>query len=411
MEFRNGRLYICHFLLYEIYKMKVDRVKFILFIMVTSTIGQMAAEIYIPSLPFIARDFQASHSLSQLSVTIYLLGMVLPTILFGYLSDFFGRRKILIVATSIGLIGNLCCVFAPSIWLFILGRFIQGVGLGGVGSLARAIMRDRLSGVELAKFASYLSMIFALVIDLSPFVGGFLQEFVGWRAIFVLLLVYNAGAVYLSTKHVDRENISLNNELDMAKLPSIIKDTLSCRTFVKYNLIAAFTYVAIMLYLAVASFIFEEKIGISPAEFGSTTLGLSFVYMFAAFLNGRLLKKYAMDTLIRNGVILMSLATLILFIMFFIGVSYWGMVLFVALMYLACGQLFSNSSASAFTSISKNIGVSSALYSTIQILLAVIFTGIVSLFSALNILPFACLMLIVCILLALLAGYKPKAPK
>ncbi|HCY38681.1 MAG TPA: hypothetical protein DHV02_02360, partial [Neisseriales bacterium] len=180
-----------------------SRFKFIFFIVVTSSIGQIAAEVYIPSLPYISRDFQVSSSLTQLSIAVFLFGMSLPGILFGYISDFFGRRKILLIATSLSGCGTLLCLMAPNIYVLILGRFIQGLGFSGVGSLSRAILRDRMSGVELARYVSYLAMITVLAIDISPFIGGFLQEYFGWRPIFALLLVYNLLAIYLSYQFKD----------------------------------------------------------------------------------------------------------------------------------------------------------------------------------------------------------------
>ena len=385
------------------------KVYFIIFIVVTSTIGQMAAEIYIPSLPYIARYFQVDDSLVQLSLSVFLFGLALPGIFFGHISDYLGRRKILIIATTIGLIGNLLCLSATNIYLLILGRFIQGLGLSGVGSTSRAILRDKMTGVELAKYSSYLAIILVIVIDTAPFIGGVLQEYVGWRSIFGVLLMYNILAIVFSYRYVDDDKVVLNESLNFRGLPQIVLNIVKNKIFMKYNLIATFTYVAIMLYLTAASFFFVFKIGLSPAQFGTTTLALAMVYITGSFINGKLLKYVSMDKLISNGAILMMLATSLLFAMaFIIEPSYWLMLVFVSFVYLACGQLFSNSSASAFTAMNKNVGVSSAVYSSIQILVAAIFTAILSLFSNATVLPFACLMLVVCICLILLSLWKPN---
>ncbi len=386
-----------------------SRFKFILFLVVTSTIGQMSAEVYIPSLPFISHDFQVSNSLAQLSVAVFLFGMSIPGIFFGYISDFFGRRKILLIATSISSCGTLLCFVAPNIYVLILGRFIQGLGFSGVGSLSRAILRDRMSGVELAKFASNLAMALALVIDLSPFIGGFLQEYFGWRPIFALLFIYNLLAIYMSYNFKDDERTVLNQHLELNRVLHTCWDTLKNPVFVKYNLISALTYALFMSYLAVASFLFERVIGISPTEFGITTLGLSFVYMFSSFLNGQFLKRHKMEVLIRNGVIIMwfSLALLCVY-GFWLPLSYWGLVTFVVLVYLASGSLFSNSSAKAFSAIDKNVGSASALYSTLQVFIGAIFTALISLFPTNSVLPLAGFVLIICSGLTYLYRLKIK---
>ncbi len=386
------------------------RFQFILFLVVTSTIGQMAAEVYIPSLPFIAHDFQVSSSLTQISIAVFLFGMSIPGIFFGYISDFFGRRRILLVATSISFGGTLLCMCAPNIYILILGRFIQGLGFSGVGSLSRAILRDRMTGVELARFASNLAMILAFVIDVSPFIGGFLQEYLGWRPIFAMLLLYNALAIYMSYHYQDDGQTTLNEHLQLSRLLHISLGTLKNRTFLIYNTLAALTYSVLMAYLAVASFLFEKVIGISPTEFGATTLGLSFVYMFGSFLNGRLLKHFAMNRLIKNGIVLMWLSCgLLLLYATILPLTYWGLVLFVAVVYLGCGALFSNSSAQAFTSIDKNVGSASAVYSTMQVLYGAGFTLLISWFHPTTTLPLAMIVGGICILMTVIA-MKLKTP-
>lgn len=386
------------------------RFKFILFLVVTSTIGQMAAEVYIPSLPFIAHDFQVSSSLTQISIAVFLFGMSIPGIFFGYISDFFGRRRILLIATSISFVGTLLCMCAPNIYILILGRFIQGLGFSGVGSLSRAILRDRMTGVELARFASNLAMILAFVIDVSPFIGGFLQEYLGWRPIFAMLLLYNALAIYMSYHYQDDGQTTLNEHLQLSRVLHISLGTLKNRTFLIYNTLAALTYAVLMAYLAVASFLFEKVIGISPTEFGATTLGLSFVYMFGSFLNGRLLKHFAMNRLIKNGIVLMWLGCGLLFLYATVlPLTYWGLVLFVAVVYLGCGALFSNSSAQAFTSIDKNVGSASAVYSTMQVLYGAGFTLLISWFHPTTTLPLAMIVGGICILMTIIA-MKLKAP-
>ncbi len=384
-----------------------SRYKFLLFIIVTSTIGQIAAEIYIPSLPYISHDFSISNSLTQLSIAVFLFGMAVPGIFFGYISDYFGRRKILILSTSISSVGTLMCVIAPNIYILIIGRLIQGLGFSGVGSLSRAILRDRMSGVELAKFASNLAVITVLVIDVSPFFGGFLQQYFGWRPIFGILLCYNLFAIYISYQFKDDSNAELNEQLNLGRILHSAYDVIKDKTFFKYNMFSALTYAVLMSYLAVASFLFENKVGISPTEFGTTTLGLSFVYMLGTFTNGRLLQHFHMDKLIRNGVILMWVTAIYcLLIATLIPLTYWSLVILVVLIYLSSSALFANSSAQAFSSVGKSVGVASALYSSVEVFVAAVFSALISLFHVNSTLPLAGFMIIICIFMTSLFAIK-----
>ena len=110
----------------------MSKTKFLIFVVIISTMGQMAAEIYIPSLPYITLDLKATHNLTQLSMSGFLFGMAIPGIFFGYVSDYIGRRKILLVGTSISLIGSTMCLFAPSIyWLIACVACVDGAGGAG----------------------------------------------------------------------------------------------------------------------------------------------------------------------------------------------------------------------------------------------------------------------------------------
>lgn len=170
---------------------------------------------------------------------------------------------------------------------------------------------------------------------------------------------------------------------------------------------SALTYAVLMTYLAAASFLFENKIGISPTEFGTTTLGLSFIYMLGTFTNGRLLQRFHMDKLIRNGVVLMWVTAIYcLLIATLIPLSYWSLVILVVLIYLSSSALFANSSAQAFSSVGKSVGVASALYSSIQVFVAVIFSALISLFYVNSTLPLAGFMIIICILMTSLFAIK-----
>ncbi|MDD3266094.1 MAG: MFS transporter [Burkholderiales bacterium] len=377
-------------------------IRFITFIVVVSTIGQIAAEIYIPSMPSIAKDLNTNTHLVQMSMVVFLFGMAIFGILFGYLSDYFGRRKILILSSTISLLGTILCVIAPSIYILILGRLIQGIGLSGVGSAGKAIIRDRMTGVELAKFSSNLAILTVITIDISPFIGGILQETMGWRPIFILLLIYNIWAMYLSYKFKDDNPIELNKSLNLNRIFHTAFDVFKNKMFLKYNMMSALTYAVLMSYLAVASFLFEEVIGISPAKFGSTVFLLTFVYMFGTFINGQLLRKYSMNKLINNGVILMWIAGVYsILIATILPLTYITMVIYIILIYIASSALFANSSALAFTAINKNVGIASALYSSIQVFIAAIFAAVISLFKAHSIMPLAGIMITICILMTI----------
>ena len=163
---------------------------FFLTVLILSSIGLVATDVYLPSLPFIEVDLSTTKNIAQLSLTFYLVSFSLSQLFYGPLSDKIGRRKVALGGLTISLFGTLVCIFAPSIYLLILGRLIQGLGLGAGSTLARSIRRDVHSGNDLSHFGSYIIIGTSILFAIAPAIGGYIQEYIGWRFNFLFLLVF-----------------------------------------------------------------------------------------------------------------------------------------------------------------------------------------------------------------------------
>src|SRR5690606_31484074 len=119
-------------------------------------LGPFTIDMYLPSFPTIVEDYETTASLVQVSLTTCLLGLGLGQLIIGPMSDVQGRRKPLLIFLIMYLIASVICAFAPSIYLFIVGRFLQGFAAAGGLVISRAIVRDIYSGRELTKFFSLL---------------------------------------------------------------------------------------------------------------------------------------------------------------------------------------------------------------------------------------------------------------
>lgn len=159
-------------------------------ILLIATLGQIGADLYLPSLPSITHDFSVLPSKVQFTFASYLFGFSISHLFYGPISDRIGRRTPILFGVGLSLIGCLVCATAPSIEILIVGRFLQGTGVGACNSVGRSLTRDFLSGAELAKMGSYLSMVAAFILAASPTLGGYLQYYFSWRAAFIFLSCY-----------------------------------------------------------------------------------------------------------------------------------------------------------------------------------------------------------------------------
>ena len=160
-------------------------------LIMAACLTQFAADIYAPSIPAMARDFEASIDSVQWSMSIYMFGVAVSQLVYGPLSEGIGRKPPMIFGLLIMLIGSIVCAMTIIIDLVIFGRFVQGIGAGACASLWRSVFRDSFSKEELAQYSSYLVTAVMFVIPTAPLIGGYLQQYFGWYASFVFMTIYS----------------------------------------------------------------------------------------------------------------------------------------------------------------------------------------------------------------------------
>jgi multidrug resistance protein len=157
-----------------------------------SAVGPLALNIFVPSMPGLQREFGVSYGVVQLTLTLYIIGMALCQLVYGPLSDRFGRRPVLLAGMALFVVASVWAVLATSMGMLIAARLLQAIGGASGLVLSRAIVRDLYDRDRSASVLGYITMAFVVAPMLAPTVGGLLDQFAGWRAIFVLLALVGA---------------------------------------------------------------------------------------------------------------------------------------------------------------------------------------------------------------------------
>ena len=155
-----------------------------------TALGPMSMDMYLPSLPDIGRALDASTAQVQLTISSYLFGFAVGQIIYGPVSDRFGRRPVILAALVLYGIASVVCAAAQSIETLTAVRFVQALGGAGSIVLARAVVRDLYSGVRAGRELSLMGSITAFAPIVAPAIGGVLQTAFGWRASFYLLVMF-----------------------------------------------------------------------------------------------------------------------------------------------------------------------------------------------------------------------------
>ena len=149
--------------------------------------GAISTDIYLPSLPSIAAEFSTDTASVQLTLSIFMIAFAVSQLVYGPLSDQFGRRPVLLGGMSLYLVASTGCAMADSIETLILARFLQALGACSGPVVARAIVRDVFGRERSAKVMAYMGTAMALAPVLGPIAGGFLQVWFGWQANFAVM--------------------------------------------------------------------------------------------------------------------------------------------------------------------------------------------------------------------------------
>jgi MFS transporter, DHA1 family, multidrug resistance protein len=152
-------------------------------------IGPLAVHLFLPVIPAVKAALGLSDAMAQLTFSISILGMALATLVYGSLSDHYGRRPVLLSGLCLFLVGSLVSAAASSVTALLAGRLIQAIGAGCGVTLVRTIAADVYGRGRLVKAIAYLTMFYTLGPMISPMVGGILIDTLGWRSVFGLALL------------------------------------------------------------------------------------------------------------------------------------------------------------------------------------------------------------------------------
>lgn len=152
-----------------------------------AALGPLCTDLYLPALPEMAGDLNTSTASAQLSLTAGLLGLGFGQLLFGPLSDRYGRMRPLLWSLALLLAASVWCAVAQDIDQLIVARLLQGIAGAGGAVLSRAVARDLYNGHELTRFFALLMLVNGLAPIIAPVLGGALLNWVNWRGIFGVL--------------------------------------------------------------------------------------------------------------------------------------------------------------------------------------------------------------------------------
>lgn len=330
-----------------------------------SAFGPFVMDMYVPVLPAMQDWFDCPVSKVQLGLTTGLVGLAVGQLIFGPVSDRYGRKRPLICAMALFLISTFGCIFSANVHEFIIMRLFQGLaGSGGV-VLSRSIATDRYRGKELTKMMSMIAAVNGVATVAAPIVGGLIALVGGWRAIFWSLIVLSAALLIGATRmdeNLSFKNLSIYKSSSLKVITDGIYNILSNRRFLLYVLTYMFSMGVLFTNIASAPFIMQEHYGLS-------TLHFSIVFGFNALtfaIAAALIPKFKdNDVAIRFGTFALVGFSVLTAVVLFFKPGFWWYEILVFILMLTVGIVSTASNVSAMDSGRDNAGVASALLGAI----------------------------------------------
>jgi len=276
-----------------------QRYLFIATIAVINANSIMAATLYLPSYPAIARALDVPLAALPLTLSLYFLAFATGQLIVGPLSDRFGRRWLLLGGISILTVSSLVCALAQSFDALLIGRIAQGFGAGAGMVIIRTIVNDLFAGREAARIASMITASLALVPIMAPTIGGVMEHFLGWTAGFWLtagssLLVVLVIYLRVPETHKPPE---ASGPLLLGFLQSYSR-LLGSRAFMGFALVNVGIMAGTQGFAAGAPAVIIDYLGIDPVRFG-----LLMSLTAAGFLAGSLTSSLGSARLGQGGMI------------------------------------------------------------------------------------------------------------
>jgi DHA1 family bicyclomycin/chloramphenicol resistance-like MFS transporter len=348
-----------------------------------SAAGPIATDMFLPALPFITRDLNATPVAAQGSLAIFFLAVALFQVVYGPVSDSFGRKPPLYVGGALYALGAAGCGFAPSIEWLLAFRFIQGIGACASMSIPRAVVRDLHTGAEAAKLMALLLLVFSVGPILAPLAGSFFMAFATWHYIFwTMAAVGLIGLVLtfyaLQETRPPEQRIPFNARQITANYLQLFAD----RHYLGVASITGFSMASFLAFLAGSSFVYINHYGLTPTEYS-----LGFSLNAVAFI---VTAQFASHLGLRFGprrVVNVGLAAYLVLIVALTAATFAGLDSLVAIMvvlflgFSIVGIIVPTTQVLALDNYGPTAGTAAALMGTLQLVFGAIVVTIVGTFT------------------------------
>lgn len=272
-------------------------------------LGPVSMAVYTPAMPRLVEVFGTDISSVKLTLTIYFAGFTLAQLICGPLSDAFGRRPIVLAFSGIYLVGSFIAFAASGIEALLVARLLQGIGASAGIAISRAIVRDQFVGQASARIMNLIGLMLAVGPALAPTIGGLTLEAFGWRAIFLIMVIYGIAIGVLAIFFMEETNAFRDrNHVSPKRVASSYLRLLREPRFLKPSIILGTTLGGIYTLATILPFVMIENVGLTPSQFGYSMMLQSGSFFLGSLVTRKLLQRHTAERIVPAGMALILVA-------------------------------------------------------------------------------------------------------
>lgn len=334
-------------------------------------LGPMSTDFYLPSLPSLVGYFATDVASVQLTLSVFLAGFAVGQLVYGPLSDRYGRRPVMLAGVAIFTLASVACMLATSIEILIAARLVQAIGACAGPVLGRAVVRDVYGREDAARVLALIGAAMALAPLVGPIIAGYLTVWFGWQSNFLVLTLYGAVILVGILAALAETNPHRGEVTSLGQMLRNYRAFLHSRAWIGYVLCNSATYAGLFAFISGSSFVFIEVLGLPPHLYGVCFGAAVTGYIVGTIFSARTVMRLGIERMVLSGGAICSLAGLAMAGMALAGVeTVWSVLGPMTLFTVGVGLVMPNSMAGAIGPFPTMAGAASALLGFIQMTIA-----------------------------------------
>ncbi|WP_432695026.1 Bcr/CflA family multidrug efflux MFS transporter [Marinobacterium sp. YM272] len=263
--------------------------------------GPLSIDMYLPGLPQIAEELGGAESSVQMTISFFLIGLFIGMLLYGPLSDKYGRRRLLLGGMTLYVIASLGCALSSGIEQLVALRFVQALGGAAASVLGRTIVRDLFPLDESARVLSLMHLVTMLATLAAPLFGGYMLLLAGWRSLFIVLMLFATITLFFTAWKIPETHRGASRNASILAVFTAYLRIARHPHAIGYALCMGLGFAGMFAFITASPFVYINYFGVEPTHYAWLfTLNILGVIVCVT-LNARFVKRLGTQAMLRLG--------------------------------------------------------------------------------------------------------------